>query len=236
MQSLIIAGGQGTRMRDVLGSTPKSLAPIGAKPFLHLQLHWLQEAERLHFCLGHRWEEIVEALNGCRMPHGEAYSWSVEPEPLGVIGSIGHALPHLEEEFAVLLGDVLPRPRFAELVKRAVPQLEQGRSVMFLTAASDRPGQKGNVDLAGELVGTYCKEESYRGRYVDIGFWLLRREHVDLYGTRDEETFFRTLANEKLLSGIDAGAPSFEVGSREGLAELLAARKEADVHVDCNRA
>ncbi|MBM3572744.1 MAG: hypothetical protein FJX52_10375, partial [Alphaproteobacteria bacterium] len=41
----ILAGGLGTRIRGVLGDTPKVLAPIhcngGARPFLDILLNWL---------------------------------------------------------------------------------------------------------------------------------------------------------------------------------------------------
>jgi D-glycero-alpha-D-manno-heptose 1-phosphate guanylyltransferase len=34
MQAIVLAGGAGTRLRQVLGDTPKPMAPVCGRPFL----------------------------------------------------------------------------------------------------------------------------------------------------------------------------------------------------------
>ena len=52
---LILAGGQGTRIRETLGDTPKLLAPIGSSLFLELLVRRLKTfgVSRIILALGH---------------------------------------------------------------------------------------------------------------------------------------------------------------------------------------
>lgn len=43
MEFLILAGGKGTRLRSVLPNTPKILAPVNGKTFLHFKLKYLDK-------------------------------------------------------------------------------------------------------------------------------------------------------------------------------------------------
>lgn len=217
METVIIAGGYGTRMKLYLGDLPKTLAPIGDRPFLALQLAWLEGASSVHFCLGHKAEEIEASLKSIRISF--PFTISRESNALGVIGSISRSqlMSELHETFAVLLGDVLPRRAFKELIGYAAPYLEEGYSIMFLAPSQNLSGQKGNVALQGNSVHTYCKSASFQGDYVDIGFWVLQRHHLERFGHfTDEEAFFSALVAEKQLAGFNVGICSWEVGSLEG--------------------
>jgi D-glycero-alpha-D-manno-heptose 1-phosphate guanylyltransferase len=38
MKAVILAGGQGLRLRSIIGDLPKTMAPVGGKPFLEYLL------------------------------------------------------------------------------------------------------------------------------------------------------------------------------------------------------
>lgn len=218
MQLVVVAGGFGTRMKNVLGETPKSLAPIGEKSFLEYQLLWLEQASSIHYCLGYKSKEIIHALNQLK-PETLKLSFTEEDTPLDVIGSIHHAVEHLEDRFAVLLGDVIPRFPFQELIDLAKAnnggQLDS--SNMFIAPAENLPGQKGNVELQNHIVGRYDKDPLYHGQFVDIGFWILQKKHILQYGKlAHEEAFFNALIQEQALRGVFVPKGSWEVGSEEG--------------------
>ena len=40
-EAVILAGGLGTRLRDVIGEIPKPMAPVRNKPFLEYVINWL---------------------------------------------------------------------------------------------------------------------------------------------------------------------------------------------------
>jgi len=101
--ALLLVGGMGTRLRPVLSSKPKPLAPIGEIPFLELLVRQLrsQGIRRLVMCTGHQAEQIKEEF-------GDGRKWDVsieysnEPLPLGTAGAI-----KLAERFLGKARDIL---------------------------------------------------------------------------------------------------------------------------------
>jgi mannose-1-phosphate guanylyltransferase len=88
---LVLAGGLGTRIRGVLGDTPKVLAPINGRPFLDHLLDRLaaQGAGRAVLALGHLADKVIAHLRTHQAPLPVVTV--VEPEPLGTAGALRHA-------------------------------------------------------------------------------------------------------------------------------------------------
>ncbi len=95
----VLAGGLGTRLRSVLGETPKILAPVGGKPFLDHLLAWLAGygARRIVLCLGFRAEQVIDYLKHHPFPGLEVVT-SIETEPLGTAGGLRLAVPYLRSD------------------------------------------------------------------------------------------------------------------------------------------
>lgn len=105
--ALILAGGLGTRLKDVVSDMPKCLAPVAGKPFLDylIQYYSRQGIENFIFSLGYKHEEILLFLG--KYPQLR-YSYVIEKEPLGTGGGIKLALESLtdkEESILILNGD-----------------------------------------------------------------------------------------------------------------------------------
>jgi mannose-1-phosphate guanylyltransferase len=109
MQALVLAGGEGTRLRPLTYTTPKPVMPLAGRPFLSFMLDWLR---------GHGVEEVILSCgflsDAVRRVLGDIYEgmrlrYVVEDEPLGTAGPVRLALDEgfLEERLLVLNGDVL---------------------------------------------------------------------------------------------------------------------------------
>src|ERR1700761_6125148 len=109
----ILAGGLATRLRPLTDRTPKSLLPIGGRPFIWHQLELLrrQGARRIVLCLGHLGEQVQAAVgDGRALGLDIAHSFD-GPTLLGTGGAIRRALPLLEPRFLVMYGaSYLPCP------------------------------------------------------------------------------------------------------------------------------
>lgn len=104
---VVLAGGLGTRIRSVLGDTPKVLAPVAGRAFLGHTLDWLAGAgaRRVVLCLGHRAERVQAWLAAEARTDLEIVT-VVEPAPLGTAGALRLARPTLRSDpVLVMNGD-----------------------------------------------------------------------------------------------------------------------------------
>ena len=96
MKALLLAGGQGTRLRPLTIHSPKPIVPILDRPFLHYQLDLIRQVPEI--------DEVILSLNYQPrrienvIGHGEdlgiTIRYVVEPTPLGT----GGALPRLPSQ------------------------------------------------------------------------------------------------------------------------------------------
>src|ERR671922_383777 len=108
MQALILAGGEGTRLRPLTSTVPKPVVPLVDRPFIRFMIDWL----RLHgvddvvMSCGHLASGVRNVL-GDGSALGIKLRYVEEPRPLGTGGALKFAEPLLEERFLMLNGDVL---------------------------------------------------------------------------------------------------------------------------------
>ena len=83
MKAFILAGGLGTRLKPRFGELPKSLAPLGGRPFLERQLEWLaSHGVRDAVILAGYGADALEHAIGDGAKFGMRVEWSIESEPL----------------------------------------------------------------------------------------------------------------------------------------------------------
>ena len=108
MKAVIMAGGEGTRLRPLTSNAPKPLLPLVNRPMME---HIVDLLKR------HGIDEIVVTVafmaNAIRDYFGDGSEFGVkiayatEETPLGTAGSVRNAMEHLTERFVVISGDVL---------------------------------------------------------------------------------------------------------------------------------
>ena len=109
MQALVLAGGEGTRLRPLTYTTPKPVVPLAGRPFLSFMLDWLRGHGVTGAILscGFLSDAVREVLGDTHQ--GMRLHYVTEEEPLGTAGPVRLALEGgiLEERLLVLNGDVL---------------------------------------------------------------------------------------------------------------------------------
>jgi D-glycero-alpha-D-manno-heptose 1-phosphate guanylyltransferase len=107
MEAVVLAGGRGTRLRKAVPGLPKSLAPIGARPFLSYLLGWLQAQgiTEVILALGHQ-RMAIARYYARHQPSGLRLRYSVETVQLGTGGALRNLRSMVAgNEFLVLNGD-----------------------------------------------------------------------------------------------------------------------------------
>lgn len=105
--AVIMAGGQGARLRPLTETTPKPMLPVGGKPLLEhtidqLRLAGIRRVEITTHYLG----EVIREHFGDGSNFGVAISYLQENEPLGTAGALG-LREKSDEPILVVNGDVL---------------------------------------------------------------------------------------------------------------------------------
>src|SRR4051795_7712020 len=109
MQALVLAGGEGTRLRPLTRTTPKPILALAGRPFLSFMLDWLRRhgVDDVILSCGFRSDDVRRVLGD--IYNGMRLRYVVEEEPLGTAGPVRLAYDEglLDERFLVLNGDVL---------------------------------------------------------------------------------------------------------------------------------
>lgn len=117
MKAVILAGGEGTRLRPLTSNSPKPMMPIANVPMMEHIVHLLAK---------HGFDDIVVTVaflaNHIRNYFGDGSDFGVrmryatEESPLGTAGSVRNAMQELDETFLVISGDVLTDVDLSQMV------------------------------------------------------------------------------------------------------------------------
>jgi len=118
VKAVVMAGGEGTRLRPLTSNQPKPMVPIVGKPCMEHILELLKQ---------HGLEDVIVTVaflpQAIRSYFGDGESlgleieYSVEESPLGTAGSVRLASGRLDETFLVISGDALCDVDLGELVR-----------------------------------------------------------------------------------------------------------------------
>jgi mannose-1-phosphate guanylyltransferase len=238
MQALVLAGGEGTRLRPLTLTTPKPVLPLAGRPFLSFMLDWLARhgVDEALLSLGYRADVVQDVLGDER--HGMRLRYVVEDEPLGTAGPLRLAADQgmLSGRVLVVNGDCLTDLDLTALLRR---HEETGATGTIALAAVDDTSHFGVVptDADGRVedflekptgpaptnrinAGTYVLEERVldlipRGRAVSIEREVFPQlVGAGLYGYSFDDYW------------IDIGTPERYL---EATYDLLAGRVESDL-------
>lgn len=142
MKAVILAGGEGTRLRPLTLALPKPVVPVVDRPFLQHQLDLLARVgvREVIFSVAYRPEKI-EALFGAGTPDLRI-RYLFEQTPLGTGGAVKNAEAWLDETTIVLNGDVLTDLEIGALLERH--RTAEAAATLYLTPV-DNPRAYGLV-------------------------------------------------------------------------------------------
>jgi NDP-sugar pyrophosphorylase family protein len=205
---LILAGGLGTRLRSVFDSGPKSMAPIGSRPFLEYLLLQISRAgfHKLTLCVGYGWSQIEEwAGDGARW--GLCIHYSVEPEPRGTAGAVKLAAELIDNEiFVVLNGDSF----LAVDLRRLVQAHHQSGACATIALASVRNSSRyGTVLMTPQgRIEAFLEKSAARvsdfggGHLVNGGVYVFKRSVLEIVPERRAVSLEREIFPQLLAKGV----------------------------------
>jgi mannose-1-phosphate guanylyltransferase len=108
MQAVILAGGEGTRLRPLTSTVPKPVVPLVDRPFIVYMLEWLRRhgIDDVVMSCGFLATAVHNVL-GDGSQFGLRLRFVEEPEPRGTAGALKFAEALLDKRFLMLNGDIL---------------------------------------------------------------------------------------------------------------------------------
>ena len=126
-RAVILAGGEGTRLRPYTTVLPKPLMPIGDRPVLDIVVRQLKAHgfERITIATGYL-AELIEAFFRDGDDYGIPIDYYREHEPLGTVGALALIDGLAEDDVLVMNGDVLTDIDYGALLERHARQRRGG--------------------------------------------------------------------------------------------------------------
>lgn len=115
---VIMAGGQGTRLRPHTANCPKPMLPVDGKPMMEILLEQCIASgfKQFYLSVNYLREQIIDHFqDGARW--GVSVDYLIEEEPLGTAGSLQLLPGTVQEPFLVMNGDVLTRLNPSRLLR-----------------------------------------------------------------------------------------------------------------------
>jgi mannose-1-phosphate guanylyltransferase len=241
MQALILAGGEGTRLRPLTSTIPKPVVPLVDRPFIVYMLEWLRGHgvhEAILSC-GFM-AEGVRAVLGDGSGLGITLKYVEEPKPLGTGGALKYAEELLEERFFMLNGDVLTD---IDLTAQLRQHEQTGARATLALVAVDDPSAYGLVRQRPDGAVTEFvekpQEDEIDSGLINAGAYILERDVLaDMApaGTRisiERDVFPKLVAHG--LYGYEASGYWLDIGTPQRYSQATFEILEGDVQTEIGR-
>ncbi|MFP5265424.1 MAG: NDP-sugar synthase [Blastocatellia bacterium] len=216
-RAMLLAAGEGTRLRPLTETVPKCMLPVAGKPVLEHNIEWLRKFGATDLVINlHYLPEAVVSHFGDGGRWGVRINYSVEPELLGTAGAVRNAARFFDGAFFVWYADNLSTCRLDRLWESHIAR--GGIATMALHRRDD-PTQSGIVGLdENDRIVRFLEKprpEQVFSHWVNAGILLLEPEVVDRIPARGASDFGRDVFPALLSAGAELNG--YRMGEGEGL-------------------
>jgi len=245
MKAIVLAGGEGQRLRPLTQSRPKPLLPVAGRPCVDFVLRSLVNSgvREIVITTAYMSDRLIRAIAE-GLGYDASILYSFEGTPAGTAGSVKRVANFIDDTFVVAMGDVLVDLDLRPLID--FHRRHKSIATIALTEVDD-PTEYGIAALGKDGRIERFKEkprpEEAFSNLVNAGIYVLEPEVLDLIpeSTKfdfSKDVFPKVLAKGLALHGmkidgvwVDIGRPSdlirasLEVIRREGREEHLPGRE-----------
>ncbi|NLM41460.1 MAG: NTP transferase domain-containing protein [Firmicutes bacterium] len=203
MKAVIMAGGEGTRLRPLTCCVPKPMVPILNRPMMEHILHLLKRHQFTDIACT-LWYLPRDVTTYFQDGHafGMNLEYYIEREPLGTAGGVKNAAQSLQSTFVVMSGDALTD---IDLTQAVAFHRQQGAlATLVLTRVAD-PLSYGVV-LTGEngRITQFLEKPTWSQVFsdtVNTGIYILEPEVLDYVAPGEKVDFSQDVFPELLRRG-----------------------------------
>ena len=191
MKAVILAGGQGTRLKPITDYIPKPLIPINNTPILEWQIRYLKKfgINDIIICTGYKTDQIENFLN--KKDLGVKVRFSIEKTPLGTGGALKKIAPLIKEKsFLVYNGDTITNINLKKMLAKT-------NSI----AAIELRTKFGIIETADGKVKKFIEKKEIANVWMNAGIYHLDKKilkDLPIKGNIESTTFPKYAHNGKL--------------------------------------
>jgi len=240
MQTVVLAAGEGTRMRPLTAAQPKPMLPVAGKPLLEHTLDRAVDAgaDRLVVVVGYESDRVQDHFGN---QHGGVdLKYAVQDEQRGTADAVNAAAPLLTDEpFVVLNGDALYDQTSLDMLYSNGPAVGSYRV--------DNPSAYGVLQLADaddtRVTGVVEKPANPVSNLINTGAYVFPAAAHDLLNVETSERgeleltdVLEAVCNQFSVTAVpfnrwlDVGRPWELLAANEWLLESLSTRLDGEVH------
>ena len=211
-QAVILAGGVGSRLKEITNKTAKPLIKINKKPFISYLVDDLENANILKIIIlaGYKGKDIKNMFS-----NKKNIKVIVEKKPLGTGGSIVTAKEYLDEYFLLLNGDSY----FNLNLETKILNFKKKNSQIFIT--------KNNNYKSNKLLSNLSLDKNKKviaskyGLYMYSGVSILKKMDLQNFSQNVfislEKQIFDNLIKRKKLEGEINNESFIDIGTKSNL-------------------
>ncbi|MFB6299922.1 MAG: bifunctional sugar-1-phosphate nucleotidylyltransferase/acetyltransferase [Halobacteriales archaeon] len=185
MKAVILAAGEGRRLRPLTAVRPKPMVPIANRPLLERVVTAVADAgiDEIVLVVGYKRERIQNYF-------GDGDDWDVDIEyaiqdkQLGTGHAVLQAAAHIEDDFLVLNGDRIIEPTAI----RDVREHDDEDTVVMSVTRSQEPSRYGVVELDGNRVTRITEKPPEHTTTSDLINAGVYRFDTDIFAAIQETT------------------------------------------------
>ena len=200
---VLMAGGQGQRLRPLTDETPKPMLPVGDKPLLETVLGQVREAGFGKVLMAVNFQaQVIEQHFGDGQEVGLDISYLHEPHALGSAGALNLARAELDEPFIVMNADLLTNVNLSALLSF---HKDGGDLITVGVRRFELEVPYGVVEIEDGQVSSLREKPAF-GFFVNAGVYAVQPAAVSLLPSELEAFNMTDLVDAALAQGARVGS------------------------------
>ncbi len=227
MKTVILVGGEATRLLPLTCNTPKAMVPVLNTPFLEHVIRYLSSHQINDIILAQsHLSQPIESYFGDGSQFGVRLSYAREDVPLGTAGAVKNTERYLDETFLVLNGDIFTD---LDITAMIASHLERKAKVTIALTPVDNPTSYGLIETNAQgRITRFLEKPSWSQvttNMINAGTYILEPDVLTYIPPEanfsfERELFPLLLDRSELVYAYPSSAYWIDIGTPEKYLQL----------------